>query len=268
MILPTIGFTVTSGGDKPETPPGMSRFAAYVVMVLAILLGGGSLLLFGAFLVLGPFNIIRWSAPEFQILAWDGCLCLLFFLQHSVMIRHSFRAWIGRLVPEPYYPAVYALASGMALTAVVLLWQKSPTMCFTLPGSWSIVARIISALAIGGFVWGVRALGVFDPFGRLVLQAHLRGGRLLTLPLVVRGPYLWVRHPLYSCMLVLIWSVPQISLDRLVFNALWTAWIMVGTILEERDLVTEFGDRYRRYQKVVPMLVPWQGPVGRRQPGS
>jgi len=268
VFLSTIGFALTSGEDKPETPTGMNRFAAYVVMVLAILLGGGSLLLFGAFLVVGPFDVIRWSAPEFQILAWDGCLCLLFFLQHSVMIRRSFRAWIGSLVPEPYYPAVYALASGVALTMVVLLWQTSPTMCFALAGSWSIVPRIISALAVGGFVWGVRALGVFDPFGRLVLQAYLRGRRLPTLPLVVRGPYLWVRHPLYSCMLVLIWSVPEISLDRLVFNALWTAWIVIGTILEERDLVTEFGDRYRHYQKVVPMLLPWQGLIGRRPPGS
>jgi methanethiol S-methyltransferase len=69
-------------------------------------------------------------------------------------------------------------------------------------------------------------------------------------------------------MLVLIWSVPEISLDRLVFNALWTAWIVIGTILEERDLVTEFGDRYRHYQKVVPMLLPWQGLIGRRPPGS
>jgi protein-S-isoprenylcysteine O-methyltransferase Ste14 len=68
-------------------------------------------------------------------------------------------------------------------------------------------------------------------------------------------------------MLVLIWSVPAISLDRLVFNVLWTAWIVIGTTFEERDLVTEFGDRYCHYQQTVPMLLPWRGPIGRRPPG-
>ncbi len=87
MFLPISGFALASGNDRPAISPGMNRFAAHVVMVLAILLGGGSLLLFGAFLVLGPFDVIRRNASEFQILAWDGCLCLLFFLQHSVMIR-------------------------------------------------------------------------------------------------------------------------------------------------------------------------------------
>ena len=127
---------------------------------------------------------------------------------------------------------------------------------------------MFSALAIGGFIWGVRALRVFDPFGRIALTAHLRGRPLAALPLTLRGPYLWVRHPLYSCMVVLIWSVPELSLDRLLFAVLWTVWIVLGARLEERDLVTEFGDRYHRYQQTVPMLVPWRGPAGRRLSAS
>ena len=37
---------------------------------------------------------------------------------------------------------------------------------------------------------------------------------------------------------------------------LWTAWIVIGSILEERDLVFEFGDVYREYQRRVPMFIP------------
>jgi len=33
-------------------------------------------------------------------------------------------------------------------------------------------------------------------------------------------------------------------------------WIVIGTVLEERDLVAEFGESYREYQSAVPMLVP------------
>ena len=77
------------------------------------------------------------------------------------------------------------------------------------------------------------------------------------MPLAIRGPYRWVRHPLYSFVLLLIWSCPDLSVDRIMFNVLMTGWIVVGTYLEERDLVDEFGDDYQEYQRRVPMLVPF-----------
>ncbi|HEX7503629.1 MAG TPA: isoprenylcysteine carboxylmethyltransferase family protein, partial [Syntrophales bacterium] len=86
-------------------------------------------------------------------------------------------------------------------------------------------------------------------------------GRQLRAPnFVLRGPYRWVRHPLYFFTLVLIWSVPDVSIDRLLFNVLWTLWIVLGACLEEKDLIVEFGETYRRYRKNVPMLFPWRFP--------
>jgi methanethiol S-methyltransferase len=37
-----------------------------------------------------------------------------------------------------------------------------------------------------------------------------------------------------------------------------TAYIIVGILLEERDLLVLFGDDYRRYKSRVSMLVPWR----------
>jgi protein-S-isoprenylcysteine O-methyltransferase Ste14 len=54
-------------------------------------------------------------------------------------------------------------------------------------------------------------------------------------------------------------------LDRLLFNVLWTLWVVLGTYLEEKDLVAEFGEKYRHYQKTVPMLFPWRFPRGSKQ---
>jgi hypothetical protein len=56
-------------------------------------------------------------------------------------------------------------------------------------------------------------------------------------------------------------------LGRLELAVLWTAWILVATLLEERDLVTDFGEAYRQYCKRVPMLIPWRGPA-RTQPAE
>jgi len=54
----------------------------------------------------------------------------------------------------------------------------------------------------------------------------------------------------------MIWSCPNASIDRLLFNILWTVWIVVATLLEERDLVNDFGEGYLDYQRKVPMLFP------------
>jgi protein-S-isoprenylcysteine O-methyltransferase Ste14 len=46
----------------------------------------------------------------------------------------------------------------------------------------------------------------------------------------------------------------------LLLNGLWTAWMVVGTLWEEADLVAEFGDAYRSYRRAVPMLIPMTKP--------
>ena len=221
------------------------------------------MLLFGAFLIAGPFSAIRFDASEGQVLIWNGFLSILFFIQHSGMIRAAFRTWLSSAIPSHYHPAIYSIVSGVVLTFVVLLWQTSQTVLFRIQGPLQVLPRVISLLAIAGFIGGVQALGTFDAFGRIPIVVLLRGQQLRPPDFVLRGPYLWVRHPLYFFMLVLIWSTPNMTSDRLLFNVLWTFWIVLGSYLEEKDLVADFGERYRDYQKTVPMLLPWRGPIGR-----
>jgi protein-S-isoprenylcysteine O-methyltransferase Ste14 len=64
-----------------------------------------------------------------------------------------------------------------------------------------------------------------------------------------------VRHPWYVAVVLLIWA-RDLDIARLVVNGVLTAYIVVGTLLEERKLVQEFGDSYRRYQERVSMFVP------------
>ena len=123
------------------------------------------------------------------------------------------------------------------------------------------MAKGIFLLAMAGMVWGVYALKPFDPYGRLAIVDHLGGKPPRSPQFSVNGPYLWVRHPLYFFVLLLIWACPELTVDRMIFNILWTFWIYLGTVLEEKDLVADFGDAYRQYQGGVPMLIPWKGRV-------
>jgi protein-S-isoprenylcysteine O-methyltransferase Ste14 len=114
-------------------------------------------------------------------------------------------------------------------------------------------------MGIVGIGWGVKALKSFDPYGLTPIRDNLQDRPHKPQKFSIHGPYLWVRHPLYFFVLVLVWACPDLTLDRLIFNILWSVWIIVGTFLEEKDLVLEFGDDYRKYQRRVPMLIPWKG---------
>jgi methanethiol S-methyltransferase len=65
-----------------------------------------------------------------------------------------------------------------------------------------------------------------------------------------------VRHPMYLALIIYLWCQTS-RLSEIVANSVLTIYIIIGTILEERKLVLEFGDSYIRYKKEVPMLIPF-----------
>jgi protein-S-isoprenylcysteine O-methyltransferase Ste14 len=210
------------------------------------------------FLFHGSLNLVNLGLGEIAGLGLNAFLSLAFFIQHSIMLRRSFRRWLAKFIRAEYHGALFTIASGVILLILVVFWQKSAHVLATPHGIVRWLMRVVFILAILGFYWGFRALGSFDAFGLDPILNNLRGKAPPPMPFIVRGPYRWVRHPLYFFSLLLIWSGPDLSLDRLLYNVLWSTWIIVGSVLEERDLVAAFGESYRDYQSKVPMLIPWR----------
>ena len=209
----------------------------------------------------GSYALVRTRWPLPGILLWDGLLCLAFFLQHSGMVRRGFRDRIAGMVPPQYHRAVYSIASGRVLTGVVILWQPSDTHVLLIAGPFRLAAYAGVLIAIAVFIWGAVVLQGVDLFGLAAIKTHLRGTTDATSSFVIRGPYRWVRHPWYAAAILLFWSCVDFTADRVLFNVLWTVWICVGALLEERDLLREFGSVYDNYRPHVPMLIPWRVPA-------
>ena len=96
--------------------------------------------------------------------------------------------------------------------------------------------------------WGIRQ--IMD-FKKTAAPASVKG-------IKTRGLLGVTRHPMYFALIVFLWCHIFTLLD-VVVNAVLTIYVLVGTKLEERKLVLEFGDAYRQYQKQVPMLIPSLG---------
>jgi methanethiol S-methyltransferase len=236
-----------------------AKAADLAMLTLSVVFGVGSVAMFVAMRPV-PYIPMRW--PDSLALPWDALLSLAFFAQHSGMVRRSARARLAAVLPAHYQGAAYAIASGIALALVVVLWQPSETPVVVLQAAPRWIAQALGAAAAAAFVLSALTLRrSFDPLGIGPVRAHLRGQAYRPGDFVVRGPYLYVRHPLYSCILVMLWTNPDVTADRLLLSVMWTLWIWAGALLEERDLVAEFGEVYRAYQRQVPMLVPWRGRV-------
>lgn len=213
-------------------------------------------MMFCAFCYFGSLHLVNLELATTGILLFDAGLSLVFFLQHSGMVRKSFQRYLTQYIPDTYVSVIYTISSGIVLFIVVVFWQETSSMVASAEGAFRFVLRGIFAVSIAGFYWGIRSLGFFDPFGIRAIVYNLDRKTPKTMLLTIRGPYRWVRHPLYFFVLIMIWTNPDLTADRLLFNVLWTVWIFIGAVFEERDLVSHFGEAYRHYQQIVPMLIP------------
>ena len=76
--------------------------------------------------------------------------------------------------------------------------------------------------------------------------------------LMITGIHKYVRHPLYAGTFVFIWGLwvllPSVAL--MISNFIITVYTLIGIGFEEKKLVNEFGEAYKKYMKEVPMIIP------------
>lgn len=246
---------------KTLNPDYIRNHTKIIILVwLLYLLGPLSGLMLLIFLFMGSYTIIDLGLSARDALLLNAFLSIIFFLQHSIMVRAWFKKRLGKFVPEIYHSAFYGITSAITLLLVMIFWQKTPVFIVHADGIICWLLRALFILCLLGFFWGAKALGSFDALGVKPLMRYISNRPDKPQQIIAKGPYRWSRHPLYFFLIILIWSCPVLTLDRLIFNIMWSIWIIIGTFLEDRELHREFGRQYSEYSSKVPMLIPYRIP--------
>ena len=199
--------------------------------------------------------------PETSFLnaiAVDASLLLLFALQHSIMARPVFKRWWTRFVPEHLERSTFVLLASLCL--MLLMWQWQPIGGIVWSTDNEVVKNILLVTYLLG--WSIVFLSTFlinhfDLFGLRQVWLYFNNKPYTQLPFRLPLLYKMVRHPLYMGFLVAFWSTPVMTLTHLIFAVLTTGYIFTAIQLEEKDLLTSFGEKYRNYKKWVPMIIPF-----------
>jgi protein-S-isoprenylcysteine O-methyltransferase Ste14 len=234
-------------------------------------------LFLAAFLYLVGFLANAWvprtvdhglPAPVGEALLVNVLLLAAFGIQHSVMARPAFKSVWTRLVPATIERSTYVVLSSAVLVLLYWQWRTMPAVV------WDVrqPAGRVALWALFWLGWAIALAATFmvshfDLFGLRQVYLAWRGKPYTHIGFHARWLYRLVRHPLMLGFLIAFWAVPTMTAGHLLFSAGMTAYILIATQLEERDLVAALGDQYRDYRRRVSMLVPVRRP-SRRHPAE
>ena len=193
----------------------------------------------------------RTAGASFAVLPnvlFNFALFSAFALHHSLFARERVRHRVQQLVSPGLERSVYVWIASLMLIAVCAAWRPVHGAVWEVTGP---AAWLLRALQAAGVWLTIRSAAVID-----VLElAGVHESR--TAEFRTQGPYGWVRHPIYSGWLLVVFSEPSMTATRATFAVVSGLYLLVAIPFEERSLLAGTGDGYRRYAaKVRWKLIP------------
>lgn len=186
---------------------------------------------------------------------------IAYFVMHSLLASLWLKDWVHRHWPKlmPAYRLVFNFLAVLLLIPLLWYMQQNPgPLVWHWPGLLGWVMKGLTIMAILGFIWSLKSydnsvfLGITQWRNRHVASHDPESLHISTL-------HRFVRHPWYFFFLVILWA-QDLHLTQLVAYSLISAYLVIGSRIEERKLIVHYGEAYREYCRQVPGLspLPWR----------
>jgi protein-S-isoprenylcysteine O-methyltransferase Ste14 len=186
---------------------------------------------------------------------WLLFAIVLWGIVHSLLASMGFKAACQRLFGDKamrgyrLFYNLFALLSFLPILYLMVVLPDRPLYQVPAPYSYLMRAGQLASLIL--LFVAVFQTDLFSFVGLRQLFEEEKSG-----PLITQGLYRYVRHPLYTFSLAILWLSPGMTLNTFVFYCALTLYVLVGIFFEERKLLRVFGEEYAKYRAVTPMLIP------------
>ncbi len=189
-------------------------------------------------------------------LLWSGYCAV-----HSFLISTSFTKFLSRLLKKYYafYRLIYVVISFILLVPLINYTSGADTeIIISYTQFWEYIRLGLTYASLLIFFWafffnydslsffGIRQIINFFKDRDPDSAGEIKKKGLLGV----------TRHPMYLALIIFLWC-QTFRLTDIIINLLLTIYVIIGTLLEEKKLVLEFGDAYIKYKSEVPMLIPF-----------
>lgn len=220
----------------------MGRKVGWILGLIAVLLFGH---LWWRSSELGPFTgdyLVRLQ-PSAAI-AWNLFLMALFAVSHSVFASKWFKRRKNR--PSQIERRIFLILNFIVVAFVWMYWAPLPEpVLWHFHGFAALPFYAVQLTGLFGFLWTARHFHLPSFFGEKPDTAKLE----------FKGPFALCRHPSYffgSLLLV----TPHMPAGRALIAVTALAYMMIGSRLEERKLLSQYGDEYAKYRARTPWFIP------------
>jgi methanethiol S-methyltransferase len=239
------------------------RFFALIYGVLAFAAGVAvssyQICFVGNFVVPKTVDHGGTSANITLALLVNTLLLSIFGLQHSLMARSWFKKWWTRAIPQPIERSTYVFAVLVAYGLLFWQWQPIPTIIWAVENT--VITWLIYAVFACGWllvIWSSQLINPREVWGLQQTVNYFLRVESKDPDYKVSGPYRYSRHPIMLGLMIAFWAAPVMTLGHMQFALIMTAYALLATIWEERDLIRNFPS-YAEYRKSTSMLFPWPG---------
>jgi methanethiol S-methyltransferase len=180
---------------------------------------------------------------------------LLFSLFHSIFASEKCKKFIETVMKRryKYYRILYSLFAFISLSVIVVYHLSINTIVL-----WNVQPAEVIISITGIITSGLVMIFFAKKFFFELSGADVFIERKRSATLIKKSLYNYVRHPLYTATLLLIWSIFFLhpSLSSLISGLSITVYTIIGIHFEEKKLITSFGESYIQYRSETPMLIP------------
>ncbi|HLG59702.1 MAG TPA: isoprenylcysteine carboxylmethyltransferase family protein [Vicinamibacterales bacterium] len=214
------------------------------------------------------FGVVVPGPVRASSVVWDIALFSVFALHHSVLAREPIRNRVMRAVPQ-LERSLYVWVASLLLVLVCWLWQPVAGVVWNIESGaaiWALRALQIAGIGLSLYsaalidIWelaGVRQPNSTPDLGDRANPGSRDRDRVGSWEFSTRGPYGWVRHPIYLGWFLLVFAVATMTMTQFVFAVVSCAYVLIAIPFEERSLRNTTGGAYERYVTKVPWkLVP------------